>query len=159
MPKQRFRDIKQSRASSTSNKPKASTQYHASVTLKIKAFLTDAFMLIMPIMYVVFYLVMGGRDAFAEDMLMGWIYILIPLILVQSTFMYFTGQTPGYRAYSLSLIDENTKEKPSLMIILFRNTSAILSLLTFIGWVIMFFRKDSKTLHDLLSATAVVVKK
>ena len=33
------------------------------------------------------------------------------------------------------------------------------SLFTLLGWALMFFRKDNKTLHDLLSATAVVNKK
>jgi len=73
--------------------------------------------------------------------------------------MYKTGQTPGYRAYNITLIDENTKKKPSLFVILFRNLAAILSLFTILGWALMFFRKDNKTLHDLLSATAVVNKK
>ena len=101
---------------------------------------------------------MDGREDFATHKLLGWIYILIPLILTQTLFMYFTGQTPGYRAYNITLIDENSKEKPSLFIILFRNLSAILSMLTLIGWLLMFFRKDHKTLHDLLSATAVINK-
>ena len=110
----------------------------------------------MPIMYVVFYLIMDGREGFADHRVLGWIYILIPLVIVQTIFMSRTGQTPGYRAYNIKLIDENTKEKPSTFIILFRNLSAILSLFTLIGWALMFFRKDHKTLHDLLSATAVV---
>ncbi len=161
MAKQRFRDVKQGKAISPPEiqKPKISPECYASVGLKIKAFLTDAFMLVMPIMYVVFYLVMGGREGFAEDMLMGWVYILIPLVLVQTIFMYFTGQTPGYRAYNITLIDENTKERPSLFVILFRNLATILSLFTLLGWALMFFRKDNKTLHDLLSATAVINKK
>ena len=163
MAKQRFRDVKQGKAIPTTPeikkpKPLPSNNY-ASVGLKIKAFLTDAFMLVMPIMYVVFYLVMDGREGFAEDMLMGWVYILIPLVLVQTIFMHLTGQTPGYRAYNITLIDENTKEKPSLFVILFRNLATILSLFTLLGWALMFFRKDNKTLHDLLSATAVVNKK
>jgi len=127
--------------------------------MKIKAFLTDAFMLLMPIMYVVFYLLMDGREGFAEHKLLGWSYILLPLVIVQTIFMVKTGQTPGYRAYKITVIDENTKEKPTLFIILFRNLAAILSLFTIVGWVLMFFRKDNKTLHDLLSATAVVNKK
>ncbi|RLA71106.1 MAG: RDD family protein [Epsilonproteobacteria bacterium] len=161
MAKQRFRDIKQGKAVSTPEiqKSKTPANNYASVGLKIKAFLTDAFMLVMPIMYVIFYLVMDGREGFAEDMLMGWVYILIPLVVVQTIFMYLSGQTPGYRAYNITLIDENTKEKPSLFVILFRNLTAILSLFTLIGWALMFFRKDKKTLHDLLSATAVVNKK
>lgn len=161
MAKQRFRDIKQGKVQEETHKvkPVSDTDNYASAGLKIKAFLTDSFMLLMPIMYVVFYLVMDGRENFAEHKLLGWIYILLPLVIVQTLFMYFTGQTPGYRAYNITLIDENTKKKPTLFVIIFRNLSAILSLFTLLGWALMFFRKDNKTLHDLLSATAVVNKK
>ena len=162
MAKQRFRDIKQGKKQESTPpkvKPVPQQDNYAPVGLKIKAFITDAFMLLMPIMYVVFYLVMDGREGFAEHRLAGWFYILIPLIIVQTIFMYKTGQTPGYRAYNITLIDENTKNKPSLFVILFRNLAAILSLFTILGWALMFFRKDNKTLHDLLSATAVVNKK
>ena len=165
MAKQRFRDVKQGKAQEKPStekkrvKTEANDSIYAPVALKIKAFLTDAFMLLMPIMYVVFYLVMDGREGFAQEKLLGWIYILIPLIIVQTLFLYFTGQTPGYRAYGITLIDEQTKEKPSFFIVLFRNASAVLSLFTILGWALMFFRKDNKNLHDLLSATAVVNKK
>jgi uncharacterized RDD family membrane protein YckC len=161
MAKQRFRDVKQGKtvAKKEVKKPEEEFSNYAPVGLKIKAFLTDAFMLVMPIMYVVFYLIMDGRDGFAQEKVLGWVYILVPLIIVQTLFMHFTGQTPGYRAYKITLIDEQTKEKPSFFIILFRNASAILSLFTILGWALMFFRKDNKTLHDLLSATSVVNKK
>jgi uncharacterized RDD family membrane protein YckC len=161
MAKQRFREIKQGKvkAQIPKMKPASDKSEYASVGLKIKAFLTDAFMLLMPIMYIVFYLVMDGREDFAEHKLLGWFYILLPLVIVQTLFMYKTGQTPGYRAYNITLMDEHTKKRPSLFIILFRNLAAILSLFTFLGWIVMFFRKDNKTLHDLLSATAVVHKK
>lgn len=161
MAKQRFRDIKQGKTQEETPKAESSSNKddYASVGLKIKAFLTDAFMLLMPIMYVIFYLVMDGREDFAAHKLLGWFYILLPLVIVQTIFMHFTGQTPGYRAYNITLIDENTKKKPSLFVIIFRNLTAILSLFTLLGWALMFFRKDNKTLHDLLSATAVVNKK
>jgi len=161
MAKKRFRAVKQGKiqAESPKVKPKITDDNYASVAMKIKAFLTDAFMLLMPIMYVVVYLIMDGREGFAEHKLLGWFYLLLPLVTIQTIFMYKTGQTPGYRAYNLTLIDENTKEKPSLFIILFRNLAALLSLFTIVGWMLMFFRKDNKTLHDLLSATAVVNKK
>ncbi len=162
MAKQRFRDIKQGKVQEKIPKVKPLAKKegdYASVRLKIKAFLTDAFMLLMPIMYVVFYLVMDGREDFSEHKLLGWFYILLPLVIVQTIFMHLTGQTPGYRAYNITLIDENTKKKPTLFIIIFRNLVALLSLFTLLGWALMFFRKDNKTLHDLLSATAVVNKK
>ena len=161
MAKKRFRDVKQGKVQQESPKVKPETvnENYASAGMKIKAFLTDAFMLLMPIMYVVFYLIMEGREGFSEHKLLGWFYILIPLVIVQTIFMVKTGQTPGYRAYNITLIDEHTKEKPSLFIILFRNLAAVLSFFTILGWMLMFFRKDNKTLHDLLSATAVINKK
>ena len=164
MAKQRFRDVKQGNASdkkeqkTAKNTKKATLVCYATAGMKTKAFLTDSFMLVMPIMYVVFYLVMGGREGFAEHKAMGWLYILIPLIIAQTIFMFKTGQTPGYRAYDITLIDESTQKKPSLFIILFRNLAAVLSMFTFFGWLMMYFRKDSKTLHDLLSNTASIIK-
>ena len=131
---------------------------YASSGIKIKAFLTDSFMILLPILYIVFYFVMDGRDDFASHKMLGWLYILITLIVVQTIFLKKTGQTPGYRAYDLTLIDEKTKQIPSLGAIIFRNISVVLSVLTFLGWIVMFFRKDSKTLHDFLSATAIVYK-
>jgi len=161
MAKKRFRDVKQGKEKKVTIEEISSTNKrdYASSRSKIKAFLTDSFMLVMPIMYVVFYLIMGGREGFAEHKALGWIYILVPLVIAQTIFMFKTGQTPGYRAYNLTLIDDSTGEKPSLFIILFRNLCAVLSLFTLFGWVMMFFRKDSKTLHDLLSRTAVIYKK
>ena len=158
MGKQRFREVKQNRPQKETSKSddKPEQLKYASAGLKIKAFLTDAFMLLMPILYGIFYLVMDGREDFAAHKILGWFSILLPLVLIQTLFMYLSGQTPGYRAYHMTLIDEKTQAKPSFFAILFRNVAAILSFITFIGWILMFFRKDSKTLHDLLSKTAVV---
>jgi len=159
--KKRFRDVKQGKnktQTKTSTKKSRDTHPYASAGEKIKAFITDSFMLLMPIMYIVFYLVMGSREAFGEEKLLGWIYILVPLVIVQTLFLAFNGQTPGYRAYNIELIDMHTGQKPSFFIILFRNLCALLSFFTIFGWVMMFIRKDHKTLHDLLSNTAVITK-
>jgi len=126
--------------------------------MKIKAYLTDSFMLMMPIMYIVVYLVMGNREGFESNMLMGWVYIFVPLVIAQTLFMIKTAQTPGYRAYNLQIVDEKTAHKPTVFIILFRNLCAVLSFFSLFGWIMMFFRKDAKTLHDLLSGTAVIQK-
>lgn len=160
MAKQRFRTIKQSRHQQDHSpiQKESDILHYASSGLKIKAFLTDAFMLLMPIMYIVFYLIMDGREGFAQEKVAGWIYILTPLITVQTLFFYYSGQTPGYRAYHITLIDEKSKKRPTLFIIFCRTLAAVLSFLTFFGWLVMFFRKDHKTLHDLLCATAVVNK-
>ena len=154
MAKERFRKLKQNKKSTLADTTKPLS--YASSALKIKAFITDAFMLLTPIVYAVFYLVMDGREGFESHKLIGWIYILVPFVIVQTLFFYISGQTPGYRAYNLTIVDIYTEKKPALGIIIFRNLIAILSFFTFFGWVMMFFRKDHKTLHDLLSATAIV---
>jgi uncharacterized RDD family membrane protein YckC len=160
MAKQRFRKIKQNKADPATTLPKqmeTSPFAYANAKMKMKAFLTDTFMLMMPVMYIVVYLVMGSLQAFSQHRLLGWIYIFVPLVVIQTLFMGISAQTPGYRAYGLKVIDTHTGKKPSWGITLFRNLAAILSALTVIGWLMMFFRKDSRTLHDLLSGTAVIV--
>ena len=167
MSKQRFRDVKKGKSSkmdlSSKKEPLSKNkilkdQYYATAGLKIKAFLTDSFMLVMPIMYIVFYLIMGGREDFSEHKTLGWLYILIPLIFIQTIFMFKSSQTPGYRAYRIKIIDNLTGEKPSLFKIFFRNILAVLSATSVVGWIMMFFRKHSKSLHDFLSGTSVVIK-
>jgi len=159
MAKQRFRDLKKGKITKPKVKEKKSSDLsYANNKIKSKAAITDSFMLLMPIMYAVFNLVMGGRDGFAENKLIGWLYILIPFITVQTLFMYFgNGQTPGYRNYMLKVIDINTLKKPPLFSIIFRNLAMVLSIITIFGWLMMFFRKDNRGLHDFLSNTAVVI--
>jgi len=155
MAKQRFRDVKQGKIPKEKELTSSKHAY-ATASQKIKAFLTDSFMLMMPILYIVIYFIMGGREGFAEHKALGWFYIFIPLVIAQTLFMIKSAQTPGYRAYNLIIIDENTGQKPTSFIILFRNLCAILSFFSVFGWMMMFFRKDSKTLHDLLSQTAII---
>jgi uncharacterized RDD family membrane protein YckC len=128
---------------------------YALKSAKAKAFITDTFLLMMPLVYIVFYLILGGREEFRNNMLVGWIMIFIPLFIIQAIFLSTSGQTPGYKAYQIKLVDEGSGEKPSFLVALFRNILALLSFFTIFGWLMMFVRKDRKTLHDLLSNTAV----
>ena len=157
MAKQRFRDVKQGRVKKIKKTKKSSNLKFAKNFPKIKAAITDSFMLLMPIMYIVFYLVMDGREGFAQHKLEGWIYILVPFIIVQSLFMFKgDGQAPGYKNYHLKVVDINTNQRPPLFSIFFRNVAMILSIVTIFGWAMMFVRKDKRGLHDLLSNTAIV---
>jgi len=159
MTKQRFRDVKQGRVSQTPEKQQKKNKnkhYRATLRNRIKAATTDGFMLVMPLMYIVFYAVFDGREGFAKHMLLGWIYILLPLVIIQIVFMSRSkqGQTPGMRAYDLALVDIKTNQKPDTGIIIYRQMLSIFSLVSF-GWMTMFFRKDRRTLHDLLAGTTL----
>ncbi len=160
MGKQRFRDIKQGRGKKFSP-DKGGKQIvslvNASITSRIKSFITDSFMLTMPLMYIVFYLVFDGREGFAAHKLLGWTYILFPLALLQIIFMSRSrlGQTPGMKAYELSLVNIKDGQKPKFSIIVARQLLSILTLPIF-GWGTMFFTKGHRTLHEILTGTTLV---
>jgi len=159
MAKQRFRDTKKGKIGKIEPKKSSNNRvFYARKRDIIKAFLTDSFMLLMPIMYIVFYFVFSGREGFAEHRVLGWLYILIPLSIVEILFLISAGQTPGMRAYNLKLIFIPTGEKPPIATIILRQLLSKITFLTF-GWLVLAFRKDSRNLHDLIVGTTFVYEK
>lgn len=164
MSRSRIRDIKQGKIKQCStHTKKLDLAEHAHLGLRLKAFITDTFMIAMPIMYIVIYFVFGSLVEISKDRITGWIYILIPLLIILTIFMILSkeGQTPGMKAYSLAL--RNIKDdkspsgnKPSTGIIVFRQVSSLLSI-PLLGWIPMFFRKDHRSLHELLSGTTLIL--
>ncbi len=154
MKKRRFRYVKQGKA--TLNQPKKEqSNILASRKDYLKALLTDSFMLWMPVVYLVIYFVFGSREGFGSHKLLGWLYILIPLTIIEVLFLYKAGQTPGMKAYNLKLIWQKTKQKPPLSIIIARQILAKLCFFTF-AWLFIFFNKDGKTLPDFILDTAFI---
>ena len=158
MAKQRFRDVKQGRIRPAEPKKKRSSSAQrgrpATLGQRFKAFITDSFMILMPIMYGVFYLVFDGREGFAQHRLLGWLYILIPYILISALFLAKTGQTPGMRAYEIRVADCATGEPPTVGASLLRQILAVWDFLLF-AWILQFFRRDHRTLHEILSGTCL----
>ena len=151
----RWRDIKKGKTTHKEVKPKPLSFTIAPPINRIKAFVTDTFMLLMPILYVVFYLIMGSREEFAKNMLTGWIYIFVPHFFITIGFWYFKGQTPGYKAYSIKLVDDNL-QRPSLYRLIIRYFSFALSAILIVGLFLAIARRDKKTLHDIISRTMLI---
>jgi len=158
--KQRFRDTKKGNRTKIDKKQKVEKPRipFAGSAIKAKAFLTDTFMLFMPIIYFVIYVVMDGLQGVGEEKLLTWAYTLIPFLTILTIFMFKDeGRTPGARSQKLKVINFHTLEKPSLFDIVFRNLSFLLTLSLPILWVIPFMRKDKRGVHDFLSATCVII--
>ncbi len=157
--KQRFRDTKKNRVTKgRDDKVEKPTIPYASKSKRAKAFLTDIFMLFMPIMYAVIYLVMDGREGASHEKLLAWIYVMIPYLIILTIFMYKDeGRTPGARSQGLKVIEFHTLEKPSLFSIIFRNLMLPFSLFIPFFWFVPLFRKDGRAIHDFLSATCLIV--
>jgi len=159
MAKQRFRDTKQGRVAKVTKKEKSSSELNIAKRRDyLKAVLTDSFMLLMPIMYIVFYLVFGSREEYALHWQLGGLYIFGTLAIVESIFLILKGQTPGMKAYNLELISLYTKQKPQPAIIIVRQLLSKIVFISF-GWILIFFRRDSRNLHDIILHTALVYEK
>ncbi len=154
----RFRDVKKGKIKNIKREVKDRIVPFASGRLRAKAFITDIFMLFMPFVYFVIYVVMGSREDASHEKLLTWGYSLIPFLIILTIFMYKDrGRTPGERSQNLKVVDFNSLEKPSLFSIIFRNITLILTLIIPIAWFVIIFRKDSRTLHDFFSNTCVII--
>ncbi len=130
---------------------------YAPIPTKIKAFLVDMFMIMMPIAYIVTYVIMNGRKDMQSSLIartsLGAIFGIIMIL-----FWTVKAQSPGYRAYSLLLVDAKTLKKPSFAKAILRYVAFVLSSTIIVGELMAFFRKDKKTLHDLISGTFAIIK-
>lgn len=149
----RWRDVRHGKITPKVEKEKPLPPFTISPILdRFKAFIIDTFMIMMPIVYGVFYMVMGSREVFSEHMLQGWLYIFVPHFIVILIFYIFKSQTPGYRAYNIKLVDVNLK-KPTISKLIIRYVTFALSVFLVSGIILAFIRKDRKNLHDILSGT------
>ena len=128
---------------------------YAKISDRLKAFLTDTFMITMPILYIVIYLIMGSREEFRAHMAKGWLYIVVFHYISVMLLWIFKAQTPGMKAYDIKIVSKNLKQISFLQATI-RYFLMPISILSIVGVLIAFFRKDRQTLHDLLSFTLLI---
>lgn len=129
----------------------------APIPARIKAFVVDMFMIMMPIMYVTTYLIMNGKDDFQGSEEARWITAFVyGLIIV--LFWIVKGQTPGLKAYSLILLDSKTEDKISLPKAIIRYVIFLFSATTILLTLVPFFRKDKRTIQDILTNSIVILQ-
>jgi uncharacterized RDD family membrane protein YckC len=155
----RWRDVKKGllEKSKEATKSEEKSLCNAPLMPRFKAFVTDSFMLLMPLMYIVFYFVMGSREDFAADKLQGWLYIFVPHFIIVVSFWYFKAQTPGMKAYEIALINSQSCTKPYFFRLLNRYLFMTLSLLLILPLFVPYLNKNRRTLWDYLSGTCVKV--
>jgi uncharacterized RDD family membrane protein YckC len=130
----------------------------APISKRLKAFVIDSFMLLMPLLYLVFYAVYGSREAFAQHQLEGWLMILVPYYIITTLFFFFKGQTPGYKAYDIVLVAPKNHSTLSIVRLSLRFFFFMLTCVSLFGLLLPLIRKDRLTLFDLLSHTKPIEK-
>lgn len=68
----------------------------------------------------------------------------------------YSGQTPGKKLARIRVVDATTFQNAPYWKLILRFTGYFLSLLSVIGFFIPLFRRDKRSLHDLISGTAVI---
>jgi len=151
----RFRNLKKQSKQNNQNKTTLQKIKYANTVDKIKAFITDMFMIYAPILYFLAYVVMDGKDAFQNSQIAPLIgvtlYGLIYAILISKF-----GQTPGKKAYTIKVVDDKTYENISFFRALFRFFAFLLSATILLGLFTGFYRKDKKLLHDIICNTVEI---
>lgn len=156
----RWRDIKhQDKQANEQPKVQNDEQLEcAAIVSRIKAFVVDMFMIMMPIMYLTTYILMQGKDDFQSSEPARWITALVFGVIIIA-FWVIKGQTPGFKAYEIKLIDNQTKQNVSIVKATIRYILFIISATTILLAFLPFFRKDRKTFQDLLTNSCVIPAK
>ncbi len=152
----RFRNIKkQQKQTVNESKPK---YIYAKYTDRIKAFITDMFMIYAPILYLITYLIMDGKDDFQSSELAPLLGVTIYGFIYAFLLSKF-GQTPGKKAYELKVVNDKNGEYIGFFLSSFRFIAFLFTATTLLGLFLPFYRKDNKGLHDLICGTIVVIEK
>lgn len=167
----RWRKIKQ-KNSSGQTKPKKPVVHYARFRERALAFVTDIFMIGIPITLLIMILFghnemmnsAGGVDVIldpekAEAHAPNPMASLLQMLLYLATFVLFwskSGQTPGMKMMQIKVVDAQSLQPASVPQLVLRFLGYFLSFITLVGFFTGLFRKDGRALHDLISRTAVI---
>ena len=154
----RFRDIK--KQSNKNNKIQSGKPdvVYARFTDRIKALITDLFMIYIPILYVITYAILDGKDDFQASQLAPFIGVSLYAIIYATLVSKFA-QTPGKKAYTIKIVDTKTYEKLGFFRAIWRFIAFLFTATTVLGLFLPLYRKDNRALHDLLANSVVIAIK
>jgi uncharacterized RDD family membrane protein YckC len=164
----RWRTLKKKQHLSNSPKPKTA---YAPFWPRALGFVTDIFMIGLPISLLVSAFfgydqmhTATGLDVIVNDPKASTnppnplaSLLQITLFMLAYVVMWHTGgQTPGKKLARTRVVDARTLQNAPYWKLILRFVSYFLSLLSVIGFFTGLFRRDRRTLHDLISGTAVI---
>lgn len=143
----RWRDVKQGRAK-PAKKTNTQKEPYATYPQRIKAFIVDMFMIYTPILYIITYFILGGKEDFQSSQAAPLAAVAV-YGLIYAIFLAKKGQTPGKKAYEIKVVDKNGY-KLSFGMALLRFILFLFSATVIAGLLTPFFRADKKALHDII---------
>lgn len=164
----RWRDVKHGK-NSAPTKPKPVP--YAGFMPRLLGFVTDLFMIGLPVSLLI--MMLFGYDqvksAGAMDVILqtekataqapdptGSIVQVLLSMVIYVIFWHQSGQTPGKKMARIRVVDAKTLGQASWLKLTVRFIGYLISALVLVGFFIGLLRKDRRTLHDLISGTAVI---
>lgn len=123
---------------------------------RIKAFITDIFMIYMPILYVATYIILGSKEALWENQMAIFICVLLYLAITSALFAR-NGQSFGY-AYAGIVLKKTNGKEVGFASAFIRGVVFCVSFGLVFGIFVPFVRKDRRFLHDIISKTKLSQK-
>ncbi|GAD19182.1 RDD family protein [Helicobacter fennelliae] len=160
----RWRKIKQAKSSSLhSASPRSASQdsrqtlqricAQIHLTQRLKAFLTDLFMIYTPILYITTYVILDGAQSFRDNQVAIFLCFLVYGILYATFIALFT-QTPGLKYVNLALIQTNGK-KVGFIRAFVRFVIWAIGACFLVGLISPLFMPKHRFLHDVLTGTTL----
>jgi len=154
----RFRELKKQKKQITKENAKDGVRTlfsYARYTSRIKALITDLFMIYAPILYIVTYVALSGKDDFQSSQIAPLVGVTL-YALIYSVLVSKFGQTPGKKAYTIKVVDSRTGENISFLRAMLRFIAFLFSATILLGLLLPLYRSDKKALHDLICNTVVI---
>lgn len=123
--------------------------------LRFRALLIDIFLIYVPILYLFYFSL--GKEMILNNQFISTLCTLL-FGFIQALFFAFKAQSPGLKAYGLYLIDCKTGKKLGFIKIILRYIFFVIGFGLLIGFIVSFLRKDSLSLHDVLTKSCIVSK-
>ncbi len=165
----RWRTIRKKSPPKTSQTPKVP---YAGFWSRAMGFVTDLFMIGVPVSLI--FMTLFGREAMkksgaidllvnqqeamqnAPDPLISLAQLLLSMVIYVA-FWRISMQTPGKKMARTLVVDAKTLERASTLQLVVRFFGYLISAIPlFLGFFTGLFRRDKRTLHDLISRTAVI---
>ena len=150
----RFRDLKKQSNKNNQTIKSEETINPTYYIYRIKALIVDLFMIYMPIMYIMTYLILDGKDDLATSNIAPFIATLVYGV-IYAIFLSQAGQTPGKKAYEIKVVDAKTLENITFFRAFLRFVVFLFTVATLIGLLFPLFTKNKRLLHDMLLSTTV----
>ena len=149
-----FRKLKKAAKNKTTKADESSLVY-ASYIDKVKAFITDLFMIYTPILYITVYGIIGSKEEFQGSNLAPFIAVLLYGIIYSILISRF-GQTPGKKAYNLKVISQDSEENLTFIGAFIRFIAFLFGVTILIGIFMPFYNKRKKSLHDYIAKSVEI---